>query len=560
MNGCACLKIAVVRDLVWLAGRDQAVDAHRGHPLTLPHHGNSQGVTEFLPSLSLRPMLFSSTHPPPKLNSFEEKKKMLIRKDDLSDDDSDSSDEEMELEYCPWFLVVESEDESKILSKLSPFAIDKGIAGELKSIKRLRRNVFLVEAANKRQSVALRKARIFIDRPLKVTPHQTLNSSKGVIRCKDLIDTPEVEIKRRLKKQGVTDIYKCKVKRDGKDIVTGTMFVTFRFPVLPEFLIVGWMRVKVAQYIPSPMRCFRCQKYGHTRMRCAEQYEACADCSLVRHDGPCSRPRLCVNCDGAHSAASKECPRWIFESYIQEVKVKERLPFFEAKKVAETRRPMLKVNKSYASAVKNVSVNASTQTEAPVMAPCGSLAPPVVSQPPSQGGTKRRAPVEDKVVQNKRPLGKVANPKPSQSTEKPRPSNKYSNTTTNTNHSVAPQSANPASKDAPSALKDAKPASKDAKIKPGGTTRTPLDASASRVPSAPPGEKAKSSVGSGVAPASSKGGAATDSGRTSGKSGPPSGRAKKGDQSFNLFQALDVEEEEEEDMESSSFYDQPKWQ
>ena len=216
--------------------------------------------------------------------------------------------------------------------------------------------------------------------------------------------------------------------------------------------------------------------------------------------------------------------------------------------MAENRRPMLKLNRSYASAVKNVSVNASTQTETPIMASSGSLVSPDISQPPTQSGTKRRAPVEEKVVQNKKILGKVTTHKPQVT---PKPANK---------HPVALQSASLASTDASFVSKDMKSASKDAKIKPGEKPRLSLDASTSRKPSVLPGEKGKSSIGSGVAPASSKGGAATNSGRTSNKFDPLSGRARKGDRSFNLFQALTIEEEEEEDMESSSFYDQQTWQ
>ena len=71
----------------------------------------------------------------------------------LRDNDHDSdSDVENELSYnsCnnwPRFLVVESSDDLP-LSKLSPFAVQKGfqtVAGTLKSIKRLRDGPFLVE-------------------------------------------------------------------------------------------------------------------------------------------------------------------------------------------------------------------------------------------------------------------------------------------------------------------------------------------------------------------------------------------------------------------------------
>ena len=74
------------------------------------------------------------------------------------------------------------------MQKLSPFAVQKcfqAIAGTLKSIKRLRVGSFLVECGKNR----------FVDRPVRVSVHKTLNSSRGVIRCRDLADISEVEIR-----------------------------------------------------------------------------------------------------------------------------------------------------------------------------------------------------------------------------------------------------------------------------------------------------------------------------------------------------------------------------
>ena len=70
------------------------------------------------------------------------------------------------------------------LSKLSPFATQKGfqaIAGALKSIKRLRDGSFLVECGRKAQATDLLKTVKFVDQPVKVSVHTSLNSSLAVI-------------------------------------------------------------------------------------------------------------------------------------------------------------------------------------------------------------------------------------------------------------------------------------------------------------------------------------------------------------------------------------------
>ena len=99
------------------------------------------------------------------------------------DDDLESdSDNEPFLTNDSWprFLVLSSASEKKPLSKLSPFAVQRGfqaIAGTLKSTKRLRDGSFLVECSRRAQAENLLKTVTFIDCPVHVCVHKTLNSS-----------------------------------------------------------------------------------------------------------------------------------------------------------------------------------------------------------------------------------------------------------------------------------------------------------------------------------------------------------------------------------------------
>ena len=77
------------------------------------------------------------------------------------DSDSDYETRTMTMNW-PRFLLVKSGDESLQVTKLSPFAIDKGfqalISGRLRSVKRLRDGTFLVECDTKKQSDLLLKS------------------------------------------------------------------------------------------------------------------------------------------------------------------------------------------------------------------------------------------------------------------------------------------------------------------------------------------------------------------------------------------------------------------
>ena len=95
------------------------------------------------------------------------------------------------------------------LQKLSPFAVQRGfqaVAETLKSIKRLRDGSFLVECGKRAQAQNLLQTNHFVDGPVRVSVHKTLNSSQGVIRCQDLADMSEVEIRDELKDQGVAGV------------------------------------------------------------------------------------------------------------------------------------------------------------------------------------------------------------------------------------------------------------------------------------------------------------------------------------------------------------------
>ena len=53
-------------------------------------------------------------------------------------------------------------------------------------------------------------------------------------------------------------------KQDGVVmILTTTIIFAVEGNVLPETVLVRFMRKQVTAYIPAPMRCYKCQSYGH---------------------------------------------------------------------------------------------------------------------------------------------------------------------------------------------------------------------------------------------------------------------------------------------------------
>jgi len=154
--------------------------------------------------------------------------------------------------YDRWF-VIQAVDDDKPLSKISPFAVDKALkcaVETVKSIKCLRSGDLLVEVGSASQSRSLNKLNNLAGCPVTASPHRTLNSCKGVIRCRALIDCPKDEILEELKSQGVTDIYNILTKDDsGNRRNTNTFIITFHTASIPKHIKIGYLRIPVELYM-----------------------------------------------------------------------------------------------------------------------------------------------------------------------------------------------------------------------------------------------------------------------------------------------------------------------
>ena len=285
-------------------------------------------------------------------------------RDNNQDSDTDS-DNECSYNSCnnwPRFLVVESSSDDLPLSKLSPFAVQKGfqaVAGTLKSIKRLRDGSFLVECARKSQAMGLLKTTRFVDRPVRVSIHKALSASRG----RELSGMTEMEIRTELQEQGVVEVHRVTVKKDTEKVPTKTLFLTFNTPDLPKEITVGYLKVKVALFVPNPMRCFNCNKFGHMSQRCMVAAK-CTGCGKDKHEGQCGGPKLCSNCNGPHASSAKDCPVWQNEKEIQRVCVEKRISFPEARQLVESKMPtVINGGKTYAAAASTRRESKSVQCQ-----------------------------------------------------------------------------------------------------------------------------------------------------------------------------------------------------
>ncbi|CAH1113926.1 unnamed protein product [Psylliodes chrysocephalus] len=207
----------------------------------------------------------------------------------------------------------------------------------------------LIETVSPGQARKLLSVTRFCDMEVEVLPHNTMNYSKGIIYCPDLLNCTIEEIQEELVNQNVIAVYRIKSKKDGQLVDTPNHVLTFNTTILPKNVKVAFYSLNVRLFVPAPLRCFRCQRFGHTSVKC-EKPQVCI-CGKPLHTGsPCTPPIRCVNCEGTHSARSKDCPIYKQEFAIQEIKAKENISYFDAKRkvAAKTPRP----NISYSQAIR----------------------------------------------------------------------------------------------------------------------------------------------------------------------------------------------------------------
>ncbi|GBO04909.1 hypothetical protein AVEN_22235-1 [Araneus ventricosus] len=292
--------------------------------------------------------------------------------------------------FPTYFVIQRISNSNETFHNVSPFLVEKGITssvGEVKSTKKLRSGDLLVEVESPKQAKQIVKLNSLSSIPVTVSPHATLNSSKGVISCGELLNESVEKITEELNSQGVTHVRRFTIRRDGQLLNTKHLIITFDSSKLPEHIKAGYMRLSVRIYIPNPLRCFKCQRFGHSKTSCRGTL-TCARCAEVGHDSTdCTRAEKCVNCKEEHTSFSRNCFAWKQEKEIISTKIKKQISYQEARKLIKSRTPT--PGNSYVSVVKK-STAPSSQTKPDIAADSSSKqsastprAPPAMTNQPS---------------------------------------------------------------------------------------------------------------------------------------------------------------------------------
>ena len=331
--------------------------------------------TTMVPPFNLGSGLGSSPNPvplsqntfPPLSQSATNKKRQ--RPD--SDDETNTFSFFKPVENFPKFIVIKSENQEKPITTLSPFVIEKQIEatiGTPKSVKKLKNQTLLVETTRKAQTDNLLKMTTFFNLPVSVSEHKTLNTCKGIIRDRTLKGESEENILEYLRSQDVIAVKRFKIQKGHSQIETNTLLLTFKKIEVPKSLRIFYRFVPVDVYIPNPLRCYNCQRFGHHEMNCPEDIgSVCEKCGMGNHDhitSRCKNETKCVNCGQNHLSKSTECEVWKKEKEIMKIKVTKNLTYLETRSLYE-HQPETTFSKIVQSAqiAKPVTKSSATQVD-----------------------------------------------------------------------------------------------------------------------------------------------------------------------------------------------------
>ena len=88
--------------------------------------------------------------------------------------------------------------------------------------------------------------------------------------------------------------------------------------------------VQVSPYFPNPVRCSRCQKFGHGKGQCKGKL-TCFKCGEEDHQGfDCTNDIMCCKCGQPQMVSSKDCHFFKTEKEIQKAKSEKNIMYPEA--------------------------------------------------------------------------------------------------------------------------------------------------------------------------------------------------------------------------------------
>lgn len=261
------------------------------------------------------------------------------KKETSSIEESESEEREKRRRQEIMNVVVRFEGDGG-LKKIDPIKLTKilkGKIGEVKYARILGDGNLLIGCNNKDQMEKARKltsvGKIKVLKVVRVGEKRT-NGCKGVIYGVPIhVNVREIVESIKVENSTVKSVRRMTKGVEKKE--TESVLIEFEENEIPKQVYVGFVRYNVREYITKPMRCYKCQEFGHIAKMCKGK-QRCARCGGEHEYGKCgegTKPKCC-NCGGNHSVAYWGCEVLKKEVEVQQIRLKEKVSYADAVKLA----------------------------------------------------------------------------------------------------------------------------------------------------------------------------------------------------------------------------------
>ena len=234
------------------------------------------------------------------------------------------------------YLVLKTSSKISAL-KLENILLTKCPTQEM-SFRMIRPNEWLIETTTQSQSETFLSLNDIEGIDVSVKRHDTLNSIQGTVVLPTVDDDDDAPSKLILmdslnkRYNNIQDIEIYEVpnrKYPGNPLKIAK--IKFEGQTLPQKIKILGQSREVRPFVPKPLQCRSCSKFGHTESRCRGT-PVCAFCSSKDHPTKwnCGYAK-CVNCGLDHHARSKDCTFYMYNTELKILVGRTGMSFKEAK-------------------------------------------------------------------------------------------------------------------------------------------------------------------------------------------------------------------------------------
>jgi hypothetical protein len=240
-------------------------------------------------------------------------------------------------------VYAKSKNPATNLTQLNPGRVQKDIDDAVgrKTVVNKAGNSLRIVCEDEKERVAMIAEKflggyeVIYSKPYAVANKEKGLSKQGIIFGVDL----EIDAESMVEATGASKARRVVKWYGGKEVKTQQMVLSYEGEVeLPNYVCYGWKRYRMSEFIPDPIRCFKCNKFNHRAENC-DRKNKCTICAQQHDSRECpqklvesikDRETKCPNCSGAHPATYKGCPAFQKAKEIKKVQIVEKLSYADA--------------------------------------------------------------------------------------------------------------------------------------------------------------------------------------------------------------------------------------